>query len=105
VRLIKYTRPIGENVIRRIRNFAYIRGMAFAYIIQVSYIDYRVDLNSLSGTNLAYKVLGCTDGKSKVDFINVRGRVVYTFKTVLRKREDKSRVKAYSARRGRNKYN
>lgn len=83
MRSTEYARPIGENVIRRVRDFAHTRGMTFACTILVSYMDYRVDQNSSRSTDLAYKVLGCTDGKSKVDFTNVRGRAVCTIKRLF----------------------
>lgn len=61
-----------------------MRGGTFTCIIQVSYLDHRVDQNISSGTDPACGVLGCTEGKSQVDFANVRGRAVCTFERLSR---------------------
>lgn len=65
------------------RNFAQMRGKVFACIIKVRCMYCRLDQNSSSGTDLAYEVLGCTNGKSKVDFANVRGRAACTFERLF----------------------
>jgi len=82
VRSTEYARPRGENAIRRVRNFAHMRGMTFACTIQVSYMVVGW-IKIAQGTNLACEVLDCTDGKSMVDFANVRGKAVCTFERLF----------------------